>query len=634
LDGKIAAPVLLIDDEADSASINTAREDADPTRVNEGIRRLLNLFHRSAYVGFTATPFANVFVDPDTSDAMLGDDLFPRDFVYTLEPPSNYFGPERVFDPVVGFTRWIEDAEPIFPIGHRSGLRVEALPPSLWRAVRSYLVATTIRDIRGQQPAHRSMLVNVSAFTDVQDQTATLIDHGLREVQRDIRNFAALDPAEALQNTSLASLRDTWLEEHDDRSLQWPEIQRHLNDSLQPVVVRAVNQRTGAASLDYRGYGDQGLRVIAVGGNSLSRGLTLEGLSTSYFFRHSQMYDTLMQMGRWFGYRDGYEDLCRVWLTEETQGHYAFISDASSELRGELKRMHRLGLTHRDFGLKVRSHPDALLVTARNKMRRAEEIVREISLSGQLLETSRLRSLSATIGANETAVTRWITRVVAEHGPAQPTTSGGSIWRRVPKDTVADLLAGFQTHQLNYDFQAEMLAEYMKKSSEARLQVWDVVIPSGSVPPEPLASVMVRPRRRRVIVSRSTSSILVSGSAARVGSPADEREGLTIEQVKVAELDGKGRTVPGSRYRAVRDRPLLLIHVLQPEVSRQDGHRDETELLPTDGKRLIALGLSFPIFDDSDIRERVVYKVNVIEWRSLWEPETGNDFEVDDDLDR
>ena len=135
---------------------------------------------------------------------------------------------------------------------------------------------------------------------------------------------------------------------------EWVDIQRKLKRSALPVEVRAINQRTGAASLDYRPY-RQGLRVVAVGGNSLSRGLTLEGLSTSYFYRNSQMYDTLLQMGRWFGYRDGYDDLCRVWMTDEAIAWYAHISEATEELRTEIKRMQRLNLTPRDFGLKVRA---------------------------------------------------------------------------------------------------------------------------------------------------------------------------------------------------------------------------------------------------------------------------------------
>lgn len=428
-DGRIDLPLLLIDDEADAGSVNTAVGDDNPTKVNEAIRKLLRLFKRSSYVGFTATPFANVFIDPDTKEGMLGDDLFPTDFIYALEAPTNYVGPGQVLAADGGTIIHNEDAEDFLPTGHRSGHVVTGLPESLYEAIRSYLIATTLRDLRGQEPAHRSMLVNVSPWTAVQEQVRTLIDDYVREVQRDIRLFAALNEAEALANANIAALRKTWEAEHDHGAVTWGEVQHRLHDALQPVVVRSVNQNTGAASLDYRDQGEMGLRIIAVGGNSLSRGLTLEGLTTSYFYRNSHAYDTLMQMGRWFGYRDGYTDLSRVWMTEEAQGNYVYIARAIEELRGELKRMKRLGATPREFGLKVRSHPGALVVTARNKMRRAEEIVFEISLNHELLETSRLRSAPAVIRANNEVVGNWIDALVRDLGPAGPRSircSGGT----------------------------------------------------------------------------------------------------------------------------------------------------------------------------------------------------------------
>src|ERR1035437_5044419 len=353
---KIDAPVLVIDDEADSASVNTRPTNEDPTAINRRIRSLLRLFTHSSYVGFTATPFANVFIDPETEDEMLGSDLFPRDFIYSLEAPSNYLGPQAVFgnEPTVAPLREIDDADVEFPDAHKATLLVESLPPSLEDAARTFLLSTTIRDLRGEGPSHRSMLVNVSRFTAVQDQVAMLLYTWLSQVQQDIRNYSQLPPGEALRNESLKALHATWHKEFSGREFAWPVVQAALVNGTLPVVIQAVNQRTGAASLDYAKHRENGLRVIAVGGNSLSRGLTLEGLSTSYFFRNSQMYDTLLQMGRWFGYRDGYDDLCRVWLSDEATHWYRHISFAADELRSEIRRMQALSLTPKDFGLKVR----------------------------------------------------------------------------------------------------------------------------------------------------------------------------------------------------------------------------------------------------------------------------------------
>jgi hypothetical protein len=634
-DGKISEPLLLIDDEADEASINTNPENVDPTRINERVRTLLALFHRSSYVGFTATPFANVFIDPDTENDMLGDDLFPRDFIYTLEVPSNYVGPQQIFVEPPTMTRWNDDAEAFFPEDHKLGHQVPSLPASLIEALRCFLIATAVRDLRGEGATHRSMLVNVSRFTAVQDQVAALLDTELRDIQRDVRNFSHLEPDDALRVPSIRRLSETWEREFDDAEFDWPTIQSALHGAVQPISVRPVNQRTGAASLDYKSHREQGLRVIAVGGNSLSRGLTLEGLSTSYFYRNSQMYDTLLQMGRWFGYRDGYKDLCRLWISEEAFQWYAHITAASDELRREFKRMQRLQLTPKDFGLKVRAHPDSLIVTARNKMRRASSVVRRISLNAKGIETARLRSSAAAIRANRDAVARFVEALIQDHGqPTTPSEFGSTIWRDIPKERVAGLLSEFETHPLNYDFQADQLSDFLETTLEPRLQMWDVAIPHGGLDGRELdiGGVEVTPAERRVLPKPDSGSLLVSGRSSRVGSRGIEREGLTREQYDRILAESDGKNISDQAFRDVRQKPLLLLHVLRGYTDKS-GRKGEKAWLDPSGPALVALGLSFPRFDDSDIAASVEYKVNVVEWRSLFERETDDDIMADDDLD-
>jgi hypothetical protein len=637
-DGKIAAPLLLIDDEADSASINTNRSSADPTSINERIRLLLGLFHRYSYIGFTATPFANVFIDPDTVDAMVGDDLFPRDYIYGLEAPTNYMGPQAIFGyPRAEILRSIDDADAFFPANHKSAHLVDSLPESLIEAVRSFILATTLRDMRGEGPTHRSMLVNVSRFTNVQDQVAGLLDAELRNWQRDIRNFSQLAPDEALEVPAIAALHATWSREYGTAGFEWAAVQRSLHESAQPISVRSVNQRSSASNLDYKAYRENGLRVIAVGGNSLSRGLTLEGLSTSYFFRNSQMYDTLLQMGRWFGYRDGYQDLCRLWLTDEAVHWYSHITVASDELRGEIKRMKRLDLTPKDFGLKVRAHPDSLIVTARNKlivtarnkMRLAQTITRNVSLSGAGVETSRLRSNPDVVQANSDAAERFIQQLIAEKNEPKPSEWGSFIWRNVPKEIVATFLLEFETHPLNYDFQAPELGTFLKGTTEPSLQTWDVVIPKGSLDKVPFGGIYINPIARKVVVRRDNRSILISGASARVGSRGIEREGLSIDQFERVRAAHAGKNIPDSAFREVRVRPLLLLHIVRGHTGKITG---SDKFSNASGPLLVAIGLSFPAFDDTGIAQRVEYKVNLVEWRSMFEQEEDDDVPSEDDI--
>lgn len=625
---KIEAPVLVIDDEADGASVNPRPLSEDPTEINRRIRSLLRLFTHSSYVGFTARPFANVFIDPETDDEMLGSDLFPRDFIYSLEAPSNYLGPQAIFGEEArqNVLREINDADVVFPDKHKAELRIDMLPESLLDAMRTFLLSATIRDLRGEGATHRSMLVNVSRFTAVQDQVATHVHTWLSQVQQDIRNYSQLNEAEALRNESIAELHKTWMREFSNVGVPWRDVQVGLLAGVLPVVVKAVNQRTGAASLDYAQHREHGLRVIAVGGNSLSRGLTLEGLSTSYFFRNSQMYDTLLQMGRWFGYRDGYDDLCRVWLTDDAAHWYGHITMATDELRGEFKKMRQQRATPTDFGLKVRAHPDSLIVTAQNKMRQSRLVERVISISGQSLETPRLKSNQNVVDANRTVVEHFAESIRSAGFELSRSAWDNPFWRGVPKRFVIDLLRGFDVHPMNISFQTSDLAAYLETTPEERLQTWDVVFPQGNGEAVTVGGVLVRSSIRKVKVD--SSSILVSGRSARVASRGIEREGLPPTVVAAITEEYRRvkprKSVPDAEFRKRRTIPLLLVHLIEPKTDCEE------KKLP-DG--LVALGLSFPVFDDSDVARRVTYRVNLVEWNAILESEMDEQLENGDDDD-
>jgi len=478
--------------------------------------------------------------------------------------------------------------------------------------------------LRSEGLTHRSMLVNVSRFTSVQDQVASLVHETLSAIQQDIRNYSQLAPEQALKNSSLSRIKEVWNREFTKTGFDWPAVQQSLLNSVLPVTVKAINQRTGAASLDYARHKESGLRVIAVGGNSLSRGLTLEGLSTSYFFRNSQMYDTLLQMGRWFGYRDGYADLCRLWITDEAAQWYAHITSATEELRDEVKRMRQQHATPLDFGLKVRAHPDSLLVTAQNKMRQAKTMERVISLSGRLLETARLKSNTNSLIANRSALTRFLDRLQNTGFNPEKSNSGNTIWRGVPKELVASFLRDFDVHPLNVAFQTGDLASYLGTTPEPRLGTWDVVVPGGSGEPVKIGPVTISASKRKMVDDQN-GMLLVSGTKARVGSRGIEKEGIDIAEVKRIEDDFKrsnpGKNISDKTYRTARSRPLLMTHVLSPNE-------------PIPGvEDIIALGLSFPQFDDSDVAKRVIYRVNLVEWRSMLEQEVDDDLQEEEETD-
>lgn len=614
-DGRIDVPLLLIDDEADNASINTRQDVAEATAINKAIRDLLAGFTRSSYVGFTATPFANIFIDPASSDDMLGDDLFPRDFIHVLEPPTNYVGMTKLF-PVIepdgsaddepsGVLRSIDDEDLWLPAGHKKDTEVGELPSSLLTAIGCFLLATAVRDLRARDSVegrgggiHRSMLVNVSRFTDVQNKVAGLIGARLDELRRAVRLYGKLGPSlAAAQSREIAKLEQVFSREFGRSGFAWSEVLDAMHEAISPMVVRAVNQSTGAASLDYGQVPEPpGLRVIAVGGNSLSRGLTLEGLSTSYFLRNAKAYDTLLQMGRWFGYRDGYSDLCRLWLTPAAEGWYRHVTEATTELKGDFLRMKRRGATPREFGLRVRTHPDTLLITARNKMASGMDVVgtRDISLMGRGVETATLPAGPRRHVENLELVDGLLGRLAGLGVASERSPFANALrWQGVPAGVVADFLDGFRVHPSNHDFQGDSIAEWLRAEMEqgnSAIASWTVAVPSPTagavVPLVSVPELEVRAGERRIHIREEPPAIQVSARSAAVGGRRDVRHGLSVDAVRL--IDAEKDDAAAADYRQALTGPLLLIYLLQ---GREGGRGTP---LYRDGLILPALGLHFP----------------------------------------
>lgn len=596
----VDAPMLLIDDEADNASINVKYGKGEVTRINGQIRELLTMFARSCYVGYTATPFANIFIDPDTDDQMLGADLFPRHFIVSLDPPSNYFGPERVFHEAPrAIVRHIMDSEDRLPLRHTKEHLMAGLPESLAFAVRTFVVGRAIRLIRGQQREHCSMLINASRFTGMHGQIRGAVQALVDDIRASVRLNGALSEARALRDPELGGLRQVWAGEFAGAGYRWPEVQAALLEAVGPVKVVEVNSRS-SGTLNYDEYADTGLNVIAIGGYSLSRGLTLEGLMVSYFLRNSMMYDTLMQMGRWFGYRDGYDDLCRVWLPEEAEGWYAHIAESIEELRAELRLMAAAGATPEEFGLKVRAHPDTLIVTARNKMGAGEQITWSVGLDNKFVETAVLRNDSSSRAANRDAA---VALGESLRRVGRPLTDAirverGWLLQDVPVAPIRSFLATFTNHTLSLLTDPGPIGRYIGTREDSELGRWDVLIASvadddATDPDESLGLPVVCQRRTAAAKSDAGTLRLIK---ARVASRGVEKTGLSLMAVIEAEAayrrasgkkEGDRVNYPDLIYRRRRERPLLVVHLLR--IDNPD--EDKT---PMHEEPVVAWSISFP----------------------------------------
>ncbi|GAB1364014.1 Z1 domain-containing protein [Rhodobacter sp.] len=619
----VSQPMLLIDDEADNASINTAYARDEVTRINGQIRELLSLFHRSCYVGYTATPFANIFIDPDTDDETLKQDLFPRHFIIGLDAPSNYFGAQKVFlDARERHVRLIDDNEDILPMKHKIDHPVDVLPESLIRAVRAFIVARAIRNAWGQQGAHASMLINASRFTDVQGRLRSRV----ADVVDRMRDAVAVDGAKgkaALRNPEIAALHAVWEAEFADaEGADWPTVQARLHEALVAARVVEVNASKRSQPLDYDQGGEHGVTVIAVGGFSLSRGLTLEGLTISYFLRNSMMYDTLMQMGRWFGYRPGYEDLCRIWIPADGVGWYAHIHEAMDDLQTQLKRMELAKATPEQFGLAVRSHPESLIVTARNKMGTGREFPMKVGLAGKLVETTRIRTDRDQLDRNRQAG-QALAAAIQASGLAPHNPSRGTLFSGVSVDLIRDFLRAFRADASDPLTDPRLMSDYIDARADTELKEWDVLFASAQkadATSANLSGIDMRAFGRSVGEPDLRQGVLaISGTSRRVGSPGDERVGLTKEQIDAATntfreeriRDGKPvpETLPPRIFCEVRGRrPLIILRFVEPVVP--------DELKAKSPGLVLAWSICFP---PSDVQGGTVeYIVNTIRMREMF----------------
>ncbi|MDT3444347.1 Z1 domain-containing protein [Pseudofrankia sp. BMG5.37] len=642
-------PFLVIDDEADNASINTRNSETEPSAVNKAIRELMALFERSAYVGYTATPFANIYIDPSDSYGEFGNDLFPESFIESLAAPSNYLGPERVFglrtaDPdeddveALPIFREVADYAAWMPDGHKiDWMPPDELPQSLKNAVNSFVLTCAARRARGQEKEHNSMLVHVTRFQRVQDHIADQLKEHVRRLLDRIR-----DAHSTASTAMLDEFKELWEKDFVTTSSQFPEdaaspltweaVRGEIRAALAKIRVHPINGSSKDA-LEYYENRRTGLSVIAVGGDKLSRGLTLEGLSVSYYLRASKAYDTLLQMGRWFGYRPGYEDLCRLYTTTTLRDAYYEITSANDELRREFEEMSLIGATPRDFGLRVRASPAGLVVTAPNKMRRGIKV--RLSYSGQLEETTTFDLREDTLTGNFSNLESFVKLLDMGDHDSPIKKPGSVIWQRVSPDAIIEgFLSGYIADKRAHRVRPALISKYIQGCVPYdELTDWTVCLVGRSDRPRSaeVAGHKIAPITRNPFPDRPDRSRY---TIRRVLSPKDESVDLDDDQErrardqtrKAAAATGKTKkdgtpldpqVATGPPLRGVR-RPgqaLLLIYPLQHPFSVKGG-----PALPL----VVGFAISFP---GSEYALETEYVVN-----EIWAQE-HMDLDYDEDED-
>ena len=413
----------------------------------------------------------------------------------------------------------------------------------------------------------------------------------------------------------------------------------NLTKAIEDIKILVVNGLKSSGKLDYRG--NPSLRVIAVGGLALSRGLTLEGLLTSYFYRNTATFDVLMQMGRWFGYRKGYEDIFQIWTSEESACWYDEISRASEDLKADLKEMFAQRLTPKDFGIKVRDNCQELQITAGNKMRTSYSLDIQESYYGNIFETPYI-SLNVDHNTLNLKQVTWLADELYKRSYSFSKFKNNTslIVRDVPKDVVATFVKNIKSSKVNPNFNTEYILDFIMDENTVGLDLWDIVFQSGDsdkcygIPH--IESVRCAARTVHI----ENNAIAVS-SRRKLLSTQEGAYGLTQEQLDIVKRECKAiwrkegknenRDIPNKAYfEHLADRkPLLIIVLIEPvKTEGKDEKKKLSEYRESLGDdKMVAFAIGFPGVQGAQNVKH--YKANKIYYQQFMQDES-EDVEYDD----
>lgn len=632
-DGKITTKSLLvIDDEADNASINTNKKEFDPTKINQHIRQIIAQFAKSAYVGYTATPFANIFIP------LADDDLFPRDFIINLPAPDNYIGPEKVFgtsvipdesnDDLLPIVKTITDYAGFIPEKHKKNDPLpsyDQIPDSLRTAIKCFIITCAIRMARGQGNKHNSMLIHVTRFQVWQNAVKELVEKlfGYYKSEIEANDTTVMEELRCIFEEDLPDYKSYVTvsreilessQKNIDKLIKihtWDEIRPYLFKAVQKIEVKSINGSSGDV-LTYYEHEETGVSVIAIGGDKLSRGLTLEGLSVSYFLRASKMYDTLMQMGRWFGYRPGYVDLCRLFTSPELNGWFRHITMASEELRAEFNYLAEARSTPDKYALKVRSHPGCLQITSLSKMRYTKNV--QVSWASRLVETYQLH-MDSQVRADNLRYTNDLINGLGS--PERPEDHESCfLWKDVSPEDICNYFHKFKVGKQLVKVNFDLICEYIKMlNNVGELTNWSVALMSRSIcerdskytfAEKYTANCFYRNNATDTQAGMTPDTYYIRKNHI-VGDRTDEFLDLTqgllekaLEKTKERKKESKktwkenypSPDIVREEFRP-KEQPLLMIYPLNP--------RGADPSLPDNGEPFVGLVIAFPNTTRTDI---------------------------------
>ena len=685
--------LLVIDDECDYASLNTKSKE-DPTAINKEIRRILSLFTKSTYVGYSATPYANIFVNPeekyneDKSGQIHYPDLFPSDFIVLLESPKNYIGANNRF---VGFEETDSDSGKIKQVGKNSdyvhiigynyvkdGIVVKdnnylapnhkkdtpylELADSLKKALKVFLLSSCVYSLRGYEKCNRTRLVNISRFNNVQEEIGSRIRSYISDLRNAIRGNINMGSNHFNSHPLLNDLESIW--ESDDtfsrgsasRSLvpnkefSFQKIKTVLQSEIDKMEVFVINNQHKKDRLNYKYYENTGVRGIVVGGFTLSRGLTLQGLMTSYYSRNARAYDTLIQRGRWFGYRDDYDDLINIYMPKSSIDSFCAAAEATDDLKAQFRRMAAEHKKPKDFGLMVREAPSTLeniiLITARNKRKNSSEITQSIDLKAKSIDTSKISIRKEINQQNYNLICQFLTSL--DRNKLIKKQKQDPYFMNISKGIICDFLTHFHVSSANPIFNTQILIDFIRENSE--LDNWFVVVEHGheksadnldakeNMLPDDFKGYCVK---RSFSFNENEDFFRVGRNKNTISNPEAYSTGLSVEHIKERKEEykkvsnGSSSTPSANFWLSKRKNPFLVIYPIELKAT-DSGKSSQEEYTSLEKEKLLqrtigddpiyGIALGFPGKISQCIP--VKYKINLIKQRELSE---SNDIDEDED---
>lgn len=630
-------PVLLIDDECDYASVNTSKEDDDPTAINKHLRTLFRISNRTSYVAVTATPFANIFIDDEEEN-----DLFPSDFIYSTNSPSNYLGAKQIFGDLDNShfneqnVRLIDEieAQEWLPVKHKKTAFIGSkLDEQLQYAVDTFIIASAMHDTAGSMT--RSMLIHVSRFTDVQSQVATQVDAHLSELCDAIELHFADDSDPAIHE-----LHEVFEKEYSNQTDRtWEQMKLDISEVLRHTGVHIANAAKDTESWNSSHYpdlfSDDRAAVIQVGGDKLSRGMTLDGLIVSFFYRNTGAADTLLQMGRWFGYRDGYQELTRIWVLPQTVHDLQYAATVLADLKNSIRSMKKLRATPKDFGIEIQKNPaKGVRITNLSKMRRAVEHESrsslEADLAGRRVESTILPFDEEQSRQNFTAATYLISEATKSKASTcylGQRNESAICYETISAEFVQNFLhnyrAGYKdeffgpiifssgTQEAEYGYSlAELYAKTHYSETESSMQdfpTWDLVVKltgEGEQMRDSLLPFDVQLTSRKCdIASMERKTFGISGGSRRLGSVGDVKNYVLKRGIQSkTDMTFKDE----KRYYPYLRKPTLFIYFLKPKPSDERSRAFENISVAVGAKILV------PGEPEKDSQSGLVYYYNTV----------------------